>query len=75
MSQYEIRLSSNDSDLLDADAENTTLLTFEDSVQKPELFVNAGETVNVTLDLEESIEIGKVYYLTLRASDDVGKLR
>ncbi|XP_037785047.1 calcium-activated chloride channel regulator 3A-1-like [Penaeus monodon] len=74
VSQYEIRLSSNDSDLLDADAENTTLLTFEDSVQKPELFVNAGETVNVTLDLEESIEIGKVYYLTLRASDDVGKL-
>ncbi|XP_047476067.1 calcium-activated chloride channel regulator 3A-1-like [Penaeus chinensis] len=74
VSRYEIRLSSNDSDLLDIDAENMTLLTFEESVQKPELFVVAGETVNVTLDLEESIEIGKVYYLTLRASDDVGKL-
>ncbi|XP_037784831.1 calcium-activated chloride channel regulator 3A-1-like [Penaeus monodon] len=72
--RYEIRLSSNDSNLLDVDAESMTLLTFEDSAQKSELFVNAGETVNITLDLEESFEINKVYYLTLRASDDEGKL-
>ncbi|XP_063590890.1 calcium-activated chloride channel regulator 3A-1-like [Penaeus indicus] len=74
VSRYEIRLSSNDSDLLDVDAEYTTLLTFEDSVQKSELYVDAGETVKATLDLKESIEIEKVYYLTLRASDNVGKL-
>lgn len=74
MSAYEIRFSSNDSDIVDLDAENTTLLTFEDSKQKPELFINAGETVNVTLYLED-FEVGKLYYLVLRAADDVGKLR
>nr|XP_027226526.1 calcium-activated chloride channel regulator 1-like [Penaeus vannamei]XP_027226527.1 calcium-activated chloride channel regulator 1-like [Penaeus vannamei]XP_027226529.1 calcium-activated chloride channel regulator 1-like [Penaeus vannamei] len=73
VSAYEIRFSSNDSDIVDLDAENTTLLTFEDSKQKPELFINAGETVNVTLYLED-FEVGKLYYLVLRAADDVGKL-
>ncbi|XP_042884897.1 calcium-activated chloride channel regulator 4A-like [Penaeus japonicus] len=71
---YEIRFSKNDSELVDPVYENTTILTFEDSKDKPELLVEAGENVTVTLALAEEIEVGTVYYLTLRAVDDIGKM-
>ncbi|CAL4157434.1 unnamed protein product, partial [Meganyctiphanes norvegica] len=78
VSGYEIQLSPNRSDLADdvfnSINNNTVLLTYDESTNITELFVDAGNRIVINVTVSNGIAIDKAYYVALQARDGYNQM-
>ncbi|CAL4114423.1 unnamed protein product, partial [Meganyctiphanes norvegica] len=79
VSGYEVQLSTNRSNLMDDEfnsnnSDNIVLLSYDESTNITDLFVDAGNSVVINVTVGDGIDNDRVYYVAIQARDEYAQM-